>query len=282
MRLLAISDLHLNNPRNLEALEHLSSSKEDWLILAGDVTEYEGSLAHALNFLTPKFKQLIWVPGNHELWTMPGSLQSRGEEKYLSMVDVARKFGALTPEDEYQIFEIENKKYLVVPLFLLYDYSFGPSFESADHAVKWAAETGVVCTDEYLLHPDPYRTRTEWCHARCASTIRRLSEIPKDTRTILINHFPLRSDLAVLPAIPRFSVWCGTSLTESWHKLFNAEVVVSGHLHIPSTQWRDGVRFEEVSLGYPRNWNPNRRIDHYVRQILPAPELQVGVSKWYG
>ncbi|MYU48090.1 hypothetical protein GTV15_15710, partial [Streptomyces sp. SID7803] len=25
-----------------------------------------------------------------------------------------------------------------------------------------------------------------------------------------------------------------------------------GHLHIPRTTWYDGVRFEEVSVGYPR------------------------------
>ena len=33
-----------------------------------------------------------------------------------------------------------------------------------------------------------------------------------------------------------------------------ARAVVYGHLHIPRTTWYDGVRFEEVSLGYPREW----------------------------
>ncbi len=51
---------------------------------------------------------------------------------------------------------------------------------------------------------------------------------------------------------PEFAQWCGTERTADWHTRFNAKAVVYGHLHIPRTTWEDGVRFEEVSLGYPR------------------------------
>lgn len=37
---------------------------------------------------------------------------------------------------------------------------------------------------------------------------------------------------------------------------FRAAVVGYGHLHIPRTTWYDGVRFEELSAGYPRGWQP--------------------------
>ena len=37
-----------------------------------------------------------------------------------------------------------------------------------------------------------------------------------------------------------------------------------------TTLWRHGVRYEEVSLGYPRDWRQERDIDWYLRQILPA------------
>jgi hypothetical protein len=46
--------------------------------------------------------------------------------------------------------------------------------------------------------------------------------------------------------------------------------VVSGHLHIRSTRHLDDVRFEEVSLGYPPQWNAARGVGAYLRQILPA------------
>jgi len=52
---------------------------------------------------------------------------------------------------------------------------------------------------------------------------------------------------------------------------YRADVVVSGHLHIRSTRWRDGVRFEEVSLGYPRQRSPDHAVEHYLREILPGP-----------
>jgi hypothetical protein len=97
----------------------------------------------------------------------------------------------------------------------------------------------------------------------------RLKNCGNDIPTVLINHFPLREDLSHLPRIPRFSLWCGTRRTEDWHLRFNATVVVSGHLHIRSTSHRDGVRFEEVSLGYPKQWINSTTLDRCVRQILP-------------
>ena len=54
---------------------------------------------------------------------------------------------------------------------------------------------------------------------------------------------------------PEFAQWCGTDRTADWHLRFDAAAVVYGHLHIPRTTWYDGVRFEEVSLGYPREWH---------------------------
>lgn len=61
-------------------------------------------------------------------------------------------------------------------------------------------------------------------------------------------------------------------MTEDWHIRFRALAVVSGHLHMRATRWRDGVRFEEVSLGYPRQWEVSRGVGEYLRQILPVPE----------
>jgi hypothetical protein len=71
--------------------------------------------------------------------------------------------------------------------------------------------------------------------------------------------------------IPRFSIWCGSRGTADWHLRFGASVVVSGHLHVRSTRWIEGVRFEEVSLGYPRHWRPDLGAGAYLRQILPGP-----------
>jgi hypothetical protein len=140
-----------------------------------------------------------------------------------------------------------------------------------EKAVAWAGETGIICTDEYYIDPKPYTSTADWCFARCEYSEQRLLETSKNIPLILINHYPLREDLLTLSKIPRFSLWCGTRRTENWHRRFSASVVVSGHLHWRTTNYRDGVRFEEVSLGYPKNWNQQRGIQTYLRQILPTP-----------
>ena len=53
----------------------------------------------------------------------------------------------------------------------------------------------------------------------------------------------------------------------------SGNAVVYGHLHIPRTTWHDGVRHEEVSLGYPREWQARARPPQLPRQILPIREL---------
>lgn len=275
MRLLAISDLHLAHQRNRQALLEIQPHPEDDLILAGDVGESEEQLHFALETLGQRFRRLFWVPGNHDLWTAgKDPLKLRGEAKYLRLVEICRQHGTLTPEDPYIRWPDDgvSPDHLLAPLFVLYDYSFRPDEISFEEALPWAAAQGIVCSDEYLLHPDPYTSRQAWCAARLAYTEERLTQASKlGLPLVMINHFPLRRDHLRLRRIPRFSLWCGTRQTEDWHQRFNASAVIYGHLHVKGTILQDGVRFEEVSLGYPRDWDQNRGIAPYFRQILPHP-----------
>jgi 3',5'-cyclic AMP phosphodiesterase CpdA len=274
MRLYAISDLHLANEINRRALEALPPHPEDWLVLGGDIGETEEHLQFALSLLVSRFQQLLWVPGNHDLWTLPSDRGGlRGEAKYRRLVSICRDYGVLTPEDPYALWRGEGPACLLVPLFTLYDYSFRPEHVPADKAVEWAAESGVICADEALLHPDPYSSLCAWCAARCTYTERRLQEASSSTwaQFVLISHFPLRQDLVRLERIPRFALWCGTRRTENWHTRFPVLAVVYGHLHTPDTHFRDGVRFEEVSLGCCRARDHGSEIQRYLREILPGP-----------
>jgi predicted phosphodiesterase len=271
MKLLAISDLHVGFEPNRQLWTTLPAHPADWLIVAGDVGETEDHLRFVLDIAVARFARVIWVPGNHELWTLPGDpSELRGEPRYLRCVEICRERGVLTPEDPYPVWPGDGPPCVIAPLFLLYDYTFRPDHVAADAALDWARESGVECTDEYVLHPDPHASRIAWCRARCAATRNRLDALPADCATVLVNHFPLRRELAQLPAIPRFSIWCGTTETETWHLDYRARVVVSGHLHIRSTRWIDGVRFEEVSLGYPRQRSADRDLASYLREILPG------------
>jgi hypothetical protein len=270
MELLAISDLHVGFEANLSGLEAIRPRPEAALVLAGDVGETADQLAAVLDALLPRFRSLVWCPGNHELWAVDRG--PVGEAKYEHLVSLCRSRGVLTPEDDYPVWEIHGERFLVVPMFLLYDYTFRPDHVAPESAVAWAAEEGLRCADEDLLVPDPYPTRAAWCQARCDVTARRIEDAQERTglRTILINHFPLKQQLAHLPRIPRFQIWCGTRRTESWNVRYRAAAVISGHLHIRSTRTIDGCVFEEVSLGYPRQWDRARTIDSYLRRIVPC------------
>jgi 3',5'-cyclic AMP phosphodiesterase CpdA len=237
------------------------------------VAERISDIEWALRTLRARFHTVVWVPGNHELWTLSTDpVPLRGEARYQYLVSLCRRLGVITPEDSFPVWDGQGGPVVIAPLFVLYDYTFRPpGTATKDEALALAYETGIVCTDEVLLHPDPYPSREDWCRARVKVTEQRLTALGQGTRTVLVNHFPLvRAPTEVLHH-PEFAQWCGTDLTADWHLRFGALAVVYGHLHIPRTTWQDGVRFEEVSLGYPEERQAWARRPRAVREILPAP-----------
>jgi 3',5'-cyclic AMP phosphodiesterase CpdA len=273
-KLLAVSDLHVSFPENREIVAGLRpESAGDWLLVAGDVGEIVADIAWALRTLSERFALVVWVPGNHELWTHQADpVRLRGEARYRHLVELCRSLGVLTPEDPYPVWDGAGGPVTIAPLFLLYDYTFRPAgAQTKEAGLAIAYESGVVCSDEMMLHPDPYPSREAWCQARLAVAESRLEARDPALPTILVNHFPLVRQPTEVLRYPQFAQWCGTVATASWHVRFNAAAVVYGHLHIPRTTWYDGVRFEEVSYGYPREWRRWGNAPGPPRQILPAP-----------
>ncbi len=159
----------------------------------------------------------------------------------------------------------------IAPLFLLYDYTFRPDGAlTKEQGLALAYRTGIVCSDEALLHPDPYPSREAWCQARVEVTMHRLAGRDPALPVVFVTHYPLIREPTRVLRYPQFAQWCGTTRTRDWHLRFNATAVVYGHLHIPRVTWHDGVRFEEVSVGYPREWKRRAVRPGIPRQILPA------------
>ena len=272
--LFAISDLHVEHAQNREIVSRIEPESEaDWLVVCGDVADQPRDVEWALRLLSERFAKVIWVPGNHELLSQrddPAAL--RGEQRYRHLVELCRGLGVVTPEDPYPIWEGAGGPARVVPLFLLYDYSFGDNVGATrEEALRRAYDAGVVCVDEFLLQPDPYPSRQAWCEARVAEAEARLVEVEPILPAVLINHFPLLVEPTRVLRHPEFAQWCGTVKTADWHRRFRATAVVYGHLHIPRTTWHDGVRFEEVSLGYPRERRRWPGAYDGPRRILPEP-----------
>lgn len=271
-RLLAVSDLHVASSANRAIVDRLRPGHPgDWLIVAGDVGELSSDITWALATLSQRFARVIWAPGNHELWTHPRDpICLRGEHRYRHLVGICRRIGVLTPEDPFAVWRGPGGPAIIAPLFVLYDYSFlPPGATCTEEGLAAAYAADVVSIDEFLLHCDPHPSRDAWCQARIAYTENRLASCDPGLPTVLVSHFPLVREVTAVLRHPEFAQWCGTDQTADWHRRFRAIAAIYGHLHIPRTTWHDGVRFDEVSLGYPREWR-RRPARAPLRQVLPA------------
>ena len=195
---------------------------------------------------------------------------ARGVARYEALLKVCRRFGVLTPEDEFPVWPGPDGPVTIAPLFTLYDYSMRPGgaapttatagdtrrpIDGADvksAALRAASAAGVMPADEGRLHADPYPSVADWCRDRVTVTESRLAAL--DGPTVLVSHWPLIPGPLTALRHPAYAPWCGTTLTADWPTRYPVVAAVYGHLHIPRTSYHDGVRFEEVSVGYPREW----------------------------
>ncbi len=242
----AVSDLHAAVKANGSRIDGIQpEDPSDWLIVAGDVAERTDLVLRVLERLRRRFARVIWVPGNHELFSRSAD-RCKGRDKYAELVAGCRSIDVLTPEDPYPVFDGVT----IVPLFTLYDYSFRGPGMTVEQAVEAAREKQIMMTDEFAIAP--FVDIRAWCWDRLAYSIKRLSRI--NGPTILINHWPLVQEPTFRMRWAEIGLWCGTRHTRTWAERYNAQAVIYGHLHMPGVTEVRGVPHIEVSLGYPREW----------------------------
>ena len=117
---------------------------------------------------------MIWVPGNHELWTTSKDpMQIFGKARYDYLVNMCDEMGIVTPEHPFPVWTDEGGPATIVPMFLLYDYTFLPEGTATKaEGLGVARERNVVGTDEFLLSAEPYATRDAWCRERVEADAR--------------------------------------------------------------------------------------------------------------
>ena len=216
-------------------------SEDDWLIVAGDVADGQAGIEWALRLLAERFGEVVWVPGNHELLHPPRRPAAAARRAPLlapgRALPQARRHHSRGPLPGLGRARRPGRCWR--PSSCSTTTRFGRNVAPTKaEALRRAHEAGVVCVDEFLLHPDPLpeprglvrgagrRDRT----AGCAATSTR--HLP----TVLVNHFPLIADAdpgaspsRVRPVVRhRARPRTGTAASD-------ATAVVYGHLHIPRT-----------------------------------------------
>lgn len=237
MRLVAISDVHTDFRENLLLLEQLSDAlyQDDVLVLAGDISDRYAIIRATLALLRTKFRDVFYVPGNHELWVRKEPYTS--VDKLLKIQELCEMLGVHT-----QPAQIEGV--WIVPLLSWYQASFdaedsghvGALSGWADfHCCRWPAQVEDVA-EFFLAMNQPYLKRY-------------------DGPVISVSHFLPRRDL--LPATDRLrfkglpKVAGCTALDEQIRQLKSC-LHVFGHSHISCDRVIDGVRYIQNPLRYPR------------------------------
>ena len=222
--------------------------------MAGDVAEQVADVEWALRLLRERFARVIWVPGNHELWT-------RGQGSGVAARGAALPApGRDVPVDRRAHPGGRRSRCGTAPAARprwprCSCSTTTPSCRTAPRPASrawtsrsrpgWCAPTSTCCT----------RTRTRtgpaWCAARVRESARRLAACDPQLPTVLVNHWPLTRLPTRVLRHPEFALWCGTVATADWHRRYRATAVVYGHLHIPRVTWEDGVRVRGGVAGLP-------------------------------
>ena len=237
MRIFAVSDVHIDYDANAKWVEDLSVAdyQDDVLILAGDVTDTRPLLEWCLGTLTKKFKKVLFVPGNHELWVVRDGRGKDSLQKFDDVCAVVESSGA-----SMQPFRAPGVS--IIPLLAWYDYSFG---EPGD-------ELRSIWMDYRACRwPAGY---TEQDVAAHFAALNDGHVSPVRDKVITFSHFLPRIDVmpAFIPEAGRilYPILGCTRLDGQLRRL-RSKIHVYGHSHVNRHVKIDGVTYINNAFGYP-------------------------------
>lgn len=238
MRVFAVSDIHIDYPSNARWVAALSTTdyRDDVLILAGDVSDCLATLEWCFGELTRRFKKVLFVPGNHELWVIRDGPGVTSFDKFDRVCRLAQRC-------DVSMRPFHHGGLSIVPLLGWYDYSFGPP----------APELVAAWADYHVC-----RWPSHFTVPNVAARFLRLNEpllAVRNTTVISFSHFLPRID--IMPGYvsrPSRIVYpvLGTMLLERQIRLLQSTIHVYGHSHVNRNVKIDGVTYVNNAFGYPR------------------------------
>lgn len=250
MRIFALSDIHVDYEVNANWVRNLSQQdyRDDLLILAGDITHRSSLLAWCLDAFARRFRQVLFVPGNHDLWVLNEAADWDSLKKFHDVAAIAQDNGV-------SLRAYRDDRVLIAPLLGWYDYSFGEPGEElarmwADfRACRWPPGFDAPRIAAHFTAMNPPVER----------------EADVSLTVITFSHFLPRIDL-LPPYIPLqhrlLDPVLGSHLLEQQLRPLRPAIHVYGHSHVNRRIRLDGVDYINNAFGYPQE----ERIAH--KQLL--------------
>ena len=237
MRVWTVSDLHIDYAENAEFVRSISIGPflDDILIVPGDLTHDFTMLKEYLILLKDRFAQVLFLPGNHDIWIHNDDYKD-SIEKFNAILKFCKQEGI---ETKYTTSDVS-----IIPFYGWYDFSFGHPNEQIQRAwrdfkrCRWPFPFEDV--NLYFL-----KLNESWCSD---------SIIPSKIK-ISYSHFLPFAKLVPsgVPPIVRslIPVMGSISLGEQI-KQFQPNLHIYGHSHLNRKAFVDGIRCLNNAYAYPR------------------------------
>ncbi len=246
MRIFAISDLHIDYEENRLWLKNLSKYdyKKDILILAGDISDRMHLIRYAFETLKSCFKEVLFVPGNHDLWVVREDYHKDSFEKFHAVQHLAKQTGIVT-----KTFTIASTA--IVPLTAWYDYSFANITEHLKEI--WSDFSACIWKDNF--HESDITK-----YFLDMNEIQSIAN--KYTQIISYSHFLPRID--IMPEFIPYSKrdiygLLGCNDLGKQVKELGSSIHIYGHSHVNNQVKKDGTLYINNAYGYPREVRITRK-----------------------
>ncbi|NKB61083.1 MAG: hypothetical protein GKR95_02715 [Gammaproteobacteria bacterium] len=238
MYVYTISDLHVDYPANRQWLDSLSETQfqQDVLILPGDISDDRKLLSQVFNKLKSCFFEVIYVPGNHDLW-VPRDQTLTSLKKFEEVLDLADSMSVVTGVWSHEALTI-------VPLFSWYDYSFGSPCEWLRRSwmdyylCNWEefSDEAVAVTD-FFLSKNESRLSVKNHHViSCSHFLPRLDLMP--------DHIPFEHQ-RVYPVL-------GSWKLDQQIRQLGSNMHIYGHSHVNRDVTLEGIHYINNAFGNPK------------------------------
>ncbi|MGF1508491.1 MAG: metallophosphoesterase [Myxococcota bacterium] len=264
MRIASVSDLHIDHPANLAVLVEMASvihaGRADVVLVAGDVSHVDSHILGVIRSFQVVAEEVVYVPGNHELWQVDGPIDSwrRYRDDLRALVEDAGAHYLPTKP-------FVSEGVAICGTCGWYDHSFLlPEIAKTIDPASLERKTldGMTWSDvRYVAFRDAEgraMTDAEVADVMKAELSAQLDHLNKDplVRSVLAvtHHLAFSEAVQRTHSLPWefFNAFMGSrSLGDVIRRCPKVRAAVYGHTHEPGQFVVDGIRVVGSPLGYP-------------------------------